>query len=155
MNFGSSYTQGGTSYGRRRRKQRLFSLDIEQLLYALGDGPYSVELTVNALEETLVMYLGDLCHATLEYAKRQGRNRVKIEDFPFVLRNDPYKLARLDYIINQSQKIEKARKMFDTKNVVPDLSQLQDQDLSGPKPRKKRRKNASKQAQNESSDNEK
>lgn len=113
---------------KRRRKQRLFTRDIEQLLYSLGDGPYSSDQTVNALEETLITYLSDLCHTSITFARNQGRSRVKIDDFPFALRNDPYKLSRLEYIINQSQKIEKAKKIFDgdDKNVVSNLNALED-----------------------------
>lgn len=115
-------TQPPITNTKRRRKQRLFTRDIEQLLYSLGDGPYTSDQTVNALEETLVTYLSELCHTTLQFARNQGRSRVKIDDFPFALRNDPYKLSRLEYIINQSQKIEKAKKIFDDKNVVSNLS---------------------------------
>ncbi|EGV62702.1 hypothetical protein PSN45_000622 [Yamadazyma tenuis] len=98
---------------RKRRKQRLFSKDIEQLLYALGDGPYSMESTINALEDSLVEYLSDLSTATQIYARSKNRNRIKVDDLPFTLRNDPYKLSRLQYIVNQSQKIENAKKIFD------------------------------------------
>lgn len=110
---------------KKRRKQRLFTKDIEQLLYSLGDGPYSSDQTVNALEETLITYLTDMCHSTLQFARNQGRSRVKIDDFPFALRNDPYKLSRLEYIINQSQKIEKAKRIFDDKNVVSNLNAIE------------------------------
>lgn len=98
---------------RKRRKQRLFTRDIEQLLFALGDGPFSLEPTINALEESLVEYLGDLCTATQIYSRSKNRNRIKVDDLPFSLRNDPHKLSRLEYIVNQSQRIENAKKIFD------------------------------------------
>ncbi|CAH6721050.1 transcription initiation factor TFIID subunit 13 [[Candida] jaroonii] len=96
---------------KKRKTGRLFTKDIEQLLYSLGDTP--LESTVNALDDCLVDFLSDLSYNTLMYAKSKNRTRVKIDDFPFVLRNDPFKLSRLEYIINQSIKIENAKKMFD------------------------------------------
>ena len=111
---------------RRRKKQRLFTKDIEQLLYSLGDGPPSYEQTVNSLEEILISFLGDVCHAASAYAKSQGNSRVRVDDLPYALRNDPFKLSRMEYIINQSQRIERARKMFETddKNIVSSLGVL-------------------------------
>ncbi|CAK7909240.1 transcription initiation factor TFIID subunit 13 [[Candida] anglica] len=105
---------------KRRRKQRLFTKDIEQLLFSLGDPSYGLEPTVNALEEVLTEFLTDLCHNTSVYARAHGRNKVKMDDFPFALRNDPLKLARIEYIIKQSQRIEKAKKMYnlDDKSVA-------------------------------------
>lgn len=117
-NYNSIYNTGASTSSsiKRRRKQRLFSKDIETLLYALGDGPVSTDATINALEEILVEYLMDLCHKTLQYSKSQGRSRIKIDDIPFALRNDPLKLSRFLYILEQSSKIEKAKKMFEEKN---------------------------------------
>lgn len=115
-----SYTNNNvpTLNPKRKKKQRLFTKDIEQLLYSLGDSSYGYEPTVNALEEVLIEFLTDLCHNTSIYAKAHGRNKVKMDDFPFALRNDPLKLARIEYIIKQSQRIEKVKKMFDDKNVT-------------------------------------
>lgn len=97
------------------------------LLYALGDGPMSLESTVNALDDCLTEYLADLSHKTLTLARAQGRSRIKMDDLPVVLRNDPLKLARMNYIKEQSLKIEKAKKMIDYDNANVDL----DDDESG------------------------
>lgn len=112
---------------RRRRRQRLFTKDIELLLYALGDGPVHVEATVNALDDCLTEYLSDLSHKTLTLARAQGRSRIKMDDLPVVLRNDPLKLARINYIKEQTLKIEKAKKMIDYDNANVDM----DDDESG------------------------
>lgn len=98
---------------RKRKKQRLFTRDIENLLFSLGDGPTSLDSTINTLEEALVEYLCDLSTDTLRYARSKNRNRIKIDDLPFTLRNDPAKLSRLEYVLNQSQRIARARRMFD------------------------------------------
>lgn len=98
---------------KRKRKPRLFTKDIESLLYAMGDGPVSLESTINALDDCLSEYLVDLSHKSLDVAKAYGRTRIKIDDLPLVLKNDPVKLARFNYIREQSLKIEMAKKMFD------------------------------------------
>lgn len=104
-----------THVRRKRKKQRLFTKDIENLLYAMGDRPVSTDLTVNALEDILVEYLVDLSVNIHKFAKSQGRTRIKMNDLGFTLRNDPLKLARFQYIIEQSYKIERAKKMFEDK----------------------------------------
>lgn len=98
---------------RKRKRQNLFTRDIDNLLYSLGDGPSSLDSTINTLEESLVEYLGDLSTETLLFAKSKNRSRIKIDDLPFALRNDPAKLSRLEYVLNVGQKIAKAKKMFD------------------------------------------
>ncbi|EGW29914.1 uncharacterized protein SPAPADRAFT_63545 [Spathaspora passalidarum NRRL Y-27907] len=104
-----------TQAKRKRRKQRLFTKDIENLLYAMGDRPVSTDATVSALEDILVEYLTDLSGQILMFARSQGRSRIKMNDLAFALRRDPLKLARFQYIIEQSQKIERAKKMFEDK----------------------------------------
>ncbi|KAK6454314.1 transcription initiation factor IID, 18kD subunit-domain-containing protein [Scheffersomyces xylosifermentans] len=106
-----------TNTKRKRRKQRLFQKDIENLLFAMGDRPVSTDLTVQALEEILVEYLTDLSRDILAYARSQGRNRIKMNDLMFALRNDPLKLARYQYTIEQSQRIERAKKLFEENDV--------------------------------------
>lgn len=102
---------------RRRRRPRLFTKDVETLLYAMGDGPISLDSTVNCLEDCLLEYLTDLCHESLQFARSHGRSRIKLDDLPFALRNDPLKLGRMHYIREQLAKIENAKKMYDTNNV--------------------------------------
>ena len=103
---------------KRRRRQRLFTKEIEQLLFALGDPGYGQEATVNALDDALVDFLTDLSHNSLMYARLHGRNKVKMDDFSFALRQDPMKLGRIEYIVKLSQRIEQARKMYDEKNLA-------------------------------------
>lgn len=100
---------------KRKRKPRLFSKDIENLLFALGDRPALTDGTIAALEDVLIEYLVDLCHKFQSYAHTQGRTRVKMNDVVFALRNDPLKLARLEYIVEQNDRIQRAKKMFEAK----------------------------------------
>lgn len=97
----------------KRKKRQLFTKDIENLLYAMGDRPYSLNSTVSALEDILVDFISRLSHTMVHYAASQGRNRIKLNDLAFALRNDPLKLGRMMYILEQSHKIERAKKLFD------------------------------------------
>ncbi|CAK9442366.1 uncharacterized protein LODBEIA_P61090 [Lodderomyces beijingensis] len=101
------------AYPKRKRKG-LFLKDIENMLYAMGDTPFSLESTINAVEDILVEYIATLSTQMVHRAASQGRrNRIKLNDLAFVLRNDPLKLSRMLYFLEQSRKIEKAKKMFD------------------------------------------
>ena len=103
---------------KERKRQRLFAKDIENLLYAMGDRPVSTEATVNALEDVLVEYISQISYSMVNFAKSQNRTRVKLNDLAFTLRNDPMKLARFRYILEQSYKIEKAKKCLMTINMI-------------------------------------
>lgn len=126
---------------RRRRRPRLFTKDIETLLYGMGDGPVSLDSTVNCLEDCLVEFLTDLSHESLKFARLHGRSRIKVDDVPFALRNDPLKLGRMNYIREQLAKIEKAKKQYDTNNEKVYFSDDEDEeDEEASKPLKKAKK---------------
>lgn len=110
-----SYPYTYSNQPKKRKKRQYFTKDIENLLYALGDGPISSDSTVQALDDLLVEFLVDTCHNVSLYAKSQGRTRIKMNDLVFALRQDPLKLARHQYIIEQHSNITKAKKMFDDK----------------------------------------
>lgn len=112
---------------RRRRRPRLFTKDIETILYALGDGPVSLDSTVNCLEDCLVEFLTDMMHEASQFAKSQGRSRIKQDDLPFALRNDPMKLGRLDDIKELLNKITKARNMLED-SAVANMEYLDEED---------------------------
>ena len=86
----------------------------------MGDRPYSLDSTVSALEDILVDFISRLSHTMVNYASSQGRNRIKLNDLEFALRNDPLKLGLMLYILEQSHKIERAKKLFDEEQGGPD-----------------------------------
>lgn len=133
---------------RRRRRPRYFTKDIETLLYALGDGPVSLDSTVNCLEDCLVEYLSDMMHETSQFAKSQGRSKIKQDDLPFALRNDPMKLGRLEDIKELLNKITRARNMLD-ESATATLEYLDDEDEEEgeKKPRKGKKRGRKKKVQ--------
>lgn len=130
---------------RLKRRQRLFARDIETLLYSLGDGPVSLDSTNAALEDCLVEFYADVSHEALQFARSQGRQRIRLDDLPFALRNDPMKLGRLAYIREHLAKIENAKKMYDADNVLREAAYLEEEDREeGKKKRGRKKKNAGK-----------
>lgn len=115
----------------------------------MGDGPISLDSTVKCLEDCLVEFLSDLSHESLQFARSHGRSRVKIDDIPFALRNDPQKLGRMNYIREQLAKIEKAKKMYDTNNVnEKELFADDDDEEDEPKEKKTKKEKKSRKKKN-------
>lgn len=107
----------------KRKRKGLFTKDIENLLFAMGDAPYTQESTINAIEDILIDYVTMLASKMVHRASSQGRrNRIKLNDLAFVLRHDPLKLSRMLYILEQSHRIEKAKKMFNDDDDAQDAS---------------------------------
>lgn len=129
---------------KRRKRQRIFQKDIETLLYGMGD--LLLDPTVAALEDILQEYLLDLCNQTLVYAKSQGRSRIKMTDLAFAIRNDPLKLARYEYINEQTLRIDRAKKMLDDfgEDKQGNITDDEDDDDEGNKNQKKEKKRKNK-----------
>jgi transcription initiation factor TFIID subunit 13 len=102
------------STSKRKPKQRLFTKDVKSLLYAFGDVEEPLPDTVNAVEDILMNYVLDLCHDAHAYSKVTCRQKVRVDDFKFALRKDPYKYGRLEELLKMSKAIETARKEFDS-----------------------------------------
>lgn len=113
-NSNNSNTSIGTNVNSKKKpKPRLFTKDVKALLYAYGDVEEPLPETVNAVEDLLVNYVVDLCHDAHAYSKVTLRQKVRVEDFKFALRKDPYKYGRLEELLLMQKKIESARKQFD------------------------------------------
>ncbi|EPX71731.1 transcription factor TFIID complex subunit Taf13 [Schizosaccharomyces osmophilus] len=92
------------------RRQHLFTKDLKSLMYAFGDDLNPAPDSVNVLEEIVVDYINEMC---LEAARIAGnRNKVKVDDFKFALRNDPKKLGRVEELLVLQKMIA------DTRNVM-------------------------------------
>ncbi|RCK65565.1 Transcription initiation factor TFIID subunit 13 [Candida viswanathii] len=113
---GTCYTTTNNQSQAQKKAPKVVHQDIENLLYAMGDRPVSTDATVNALEDVLVEYITQVSYSMVNFAKSQNRTRVKLNDLAFTLRNDPAKLARFRYILEQSYRIERAKRMFDDNN---------------------------------------
>jgi len=66
------------------------------------------------MEELVVDYITEMCHKATDIAKER---KVSVEDFKFILRNDPKKLARVEELLHMEQEIKRARQNFDVKEI--------------------------------------
>ncbi|QEU60738.1 Taf13 [Kluyveromyces lactis] len=98
---------------RRIRKTSLFSKDVGSLMYAFGDVAQPLPETIQCVDELVVSYLSDICANAYYSAQTVKRNKIKVEDFRFVLRKDEVKLGRAEELIKMNKVITDARKQFD------------------------------------------
>ncbi|ODQ61139.1 hypothetical protein WICANDRAFT_17083, partial [Wickerhamomyces anomalus NRRL Y-366-8] len=98
---------------RKRKKTKFFTNDVRSLLYAFGDVANPLPETVSTLEDILISYVIDTCHEASAYAKTTRRQKIKVEDFKFVLRRDPVKHGRVGELLSLQKVIADARKQFD------------------------------------------
>ncbi|KAG5358139.1 Transcription initiation factor TFIID subunit 13 [Yarrowia sp. B02] len=99
---------------RKRKRTNLFVNDIKPLLYAFGDVSEPYPETVAALEDILTDYIVDTCHEAAKMAEIAGRQKIKVDDFKFLLRNDPRKLGRAEELLVLQKEFVEARKAFDS-----------------------------------------
>lgn len=101
-------------YGaRRRRRANLFTNDLKSLMYAFGDVANPDPESVAVLEDILQEYIVNMCHEAFRVACVANRQKIKVDDFKFALRNDPRKLGRVEELLILQREIAEARKTFD------------------------------------------
>lgn len=98
---------------RRKRKTNLFTNDLRSLMYAFGDvqNPYNESVAV--FEDILQEYIINICHEAHRVARTANRQKIKVDDFKFALRNDERKLGRVEELLVMQREINEARKTFD------------------------------------------
>ncbi|CAL9731060.1 transcription initiation factor TFIID subunit 13 [Monosporozyma unispora] len=97
---------------RKLKRSNLFSKDLNSLLYSYGDSAQPNQQTTHCLDELVSAYLVDICTTALKTAQNSQRNKVKLDDFKFALKNDPIKLARAEELISTNKLITEAKKQF-------------------------------------------
>lgn len=100
-------------YSRKRKRANLFSNDLKSLMYAFGDVPNPHPESVAVLEDILQDYIVSICHEAYRMAVAANRQKIKVDDFKFAIRNDPKKLGRVDELLHLQREIAEARKTFD------------------------------------------
>ncbi|SCV02022.1 LAME_0G20054g1_1 [Lachancea meyersii CBS 8951] len=118
---------------RRLRKPHLFSKDVSALMYAYGDVSQPLPESVHCLDELVSSYLVDICMSAYRTAQTVHRNKIKVEDFKFVLRKDEVKLGRAEELIKLSKIITDANKLFKssegkTAKRARDMAEFNDED---------------------------
>ncbi|EFE40868.1 hypothetical protein TRV_04333 [Trichophyton verrucosum HKI 0517] len=104
----------------RHQGQLSFGPEIRQFLYAYGDttphSSYPQEPnpeTVRVLDEIVTDFVIETCHEAAQVANYSNRQKVKSDDFRFILRRDPIKLGRVQELFRLERELKEARKAFD------------------------------------------
>ncbi|KAF9172540.1 hypothetical protein BGX21_005422 [Mortierella sp. AD011] len=107
---------GSTNEPRNKRKKYVFGKELKQLMYGFGDVPNPANDAVGVMEDMVIEYLTDTCMQAAAVADKRG-GKVNVEDFKFVLRNDPKKRSRVDELLYMNEDIRRAKKIAD----IPEL----------------------------------
>ena len=105
---------------RPRTKGQVFSTpDLTDLLYAYGDQirtpstPTPLSATVTALDEILTDFIIETCHSAALSASYSRRQKIKVDDFKFVLRHDEVLLGRVLEQLWRDKRMKEERKLVD------------------------------------------
>ncbi|GAB7342150.1 hypothetical protein MBLNU457_g0412t1 [Dothideomycetes sp. NU457] len=97
----------------RHKGQQFPTTDIEQLLHAFGDSSSPLPSTVLVLDEILTDFIIETCHNAALSASYSRRQKIKIDDFKWVLRRDAKKLGRVAEIFAAERMLKESRKAFE------------------------------------------
>lgn len=61
-------------------------------------------------------FIIETCHEAAAHASYSRRQKIKVDDFTFALRNDPMKLGRVHDLLAMEKDLKKARKVFNEKD---------------------------------------
>lgn len=98
----------------RQKGQLNFEKELRALLYAHGDDVDPLPETVRCLDQIVTDVLIETCHAAARHAALNNRQKVKLEDFKFVVSKDERMLGRMVELVGMEKELKKARKVFDT-----------------------------------------
>ncbi|KAL8694723.1 MAG: hypothetical protein Q9218_000649 [Villophora microphyllina] len=98
----------------RHKGQLNFEKELRGLLYAHGDVDDPLPETVRVLDELTTDFVIETCHAASRHATLNNRQKVKLEDFKFVVGKDERLLGRVMELIGMEKELKEARKGFNT-----------------------------------------
>ncbi|KAK3055287.1 hypothetical protein LTR09_003840 [Extremus antarcticus] len=97
--------------------------DLTDLLYAFGDPhrtpttPSPLPGTITILDEILTDFIIETCHYAALSASYSRRQKIKVDDFKFVLRRDERLLGRVLEQLWREKRIKEERKIVDFESV--------------------------------------
>ncbi|KAL8806565.1 MAG: hypothetical protein Q9223_004682 [Gallowayella weberi] len=130
----------------RHKGQLNFEKELRDLLYAHGDDKDPLPETVRVLDEITTDFIIETCHAASRHATLNGRQKVKLEDFKFVVHGDERLLGRMTELIGMEKELKEARKGFNTDEGKVGLER------GGPKKRRRTNKGGEKDEDGEAGD---
>ncbi|KAL8761797.1 MAG: hypothetical protein Q9184_002120 [Pyrenodesmia sp. 2 TL-2023] len=98
----------------RQRGQLNFEKELRGLLYAHGDNLEPLPETVRVLDEIVTDFIIETCHVASRHATIDGRQKVKLEDFKFVVSKDERMLGRMMELMGMDKVLKEMRRAFNT-----------------------------------------
>lgn len=83
------------------------------MLYAFGDDKDPLPETVRVLDEMVTDYIIEICHTATKAAEVSGRQKLKVDDFKFAIRNDEIALGKVRDLFKMEKLLKESRKQFD------------------------------------------
>ncbi|KAI9754729.1 MAG: hypothetical protein M4579_004576 [Chaenotheca gracillima] len=96
-----------------RLGQQNFPKELRMLMFAFGDDREPLDESVKVLDEIVTDFIIETCHEAALSASYSRRQKIKVDDFRFVLRKDPRKLGRVQELLAMDKQLKKDRKLFD------------------------------------------
>ncbi|GIZ44459.1 hypothetical protein CKM354_000765600 [Cercospora kikuchii] len=87
--------------------------DLSELLYAFGDTPNPLPGTISILDEILSDFIIETCHSAALCASYSRRQKIKVDDFRWVLRKNPALLGRVNEQLFREKYIKTQRRLVD------------------------------------------
>ncbi|KAI8344482.1 transcription initiation factor IID, 18kD subunit-domain-containing protein [Chlamydoabsidia padenii] len=110
--------ESGVGPGRRKTVRKgMFAKDLKLLMYGFGDSPNPSADSIALMDDLVIDYITEMCQKVSKVSESRGKLRV--EDFKFVLRKDPKKLARVEELLYMNEDIRRAKQLFDEKEMDP------------------------------------
>ncbi|KAK4986643.1 hypothetical protein LTR66_001590 [Elasticomyces elasticus] len=110
----------------RHKGQQFETSELAALLFAFGDtsslsdnaSGAPLQSTIQILDSILTDFIIETCHGAALSASYSRRQKIKVEDFKWVLRNDKRKLGRVLSMIQKEKELKKDRKLVDADNMA-------------------------------------
>lgn len=105
---------------RPRKRGETFAVpDISTLLYAFGDvpPPHQLHSTQAVFDEILTDFIIETCHYAALTASYSRRQKIKVDDFKFVLRRDGVLLGRVLEQLWKDKGMKQERRAIDFEKV--------------------------------------
>ncbi|KAF2150599.1 hypothetical protein K461DRAFT_295863 [Myriangium duriaei CBS 260.36] len=98
---------------RQRQKGAQFPpQDIEALILAFHPSPTVLPGSTSVLDEIITDFIIETCHAAALSASYSRRQKIKVDDFKWVLRRDKKKLGRVAEVFAKERELKNARRAF-------------------------------------------
>ncbi|KAF2692118.1 TFIID-18kDa-domain-containing protein [Lentithecium fluviatile CBS 122367] len=98
----------------RQKGQQFPAQELESFLIAYGDTSSPLPATIRVLDEIVTDFIIESCHEAAAVAHHARRQKIKLDDFKFMLRRDAVKLGRVSEFLETDKELKRKRKAFDT-----------------------------------------